>query len=180
MKAITLSTEYISRHPYFKARVDSYQLPSGKVVDPYFFVEIPVSATAMALTKEGEVIFVSQYRHPIGETILELPGGFIDEGEDKLDAIKRELQEETGYTFDDVQFLGTTAGNPGILNNYTHLFLARGGVKTSTQQLDHNEEIEVELKSLEEARDILMKSEIKQSMHALCMFYAFQILDGDR
>lgn len=176
MSIETLSSEYISRHHYFTARKDSYKLASGKIVDPYFVVELPTSAAAMAITANNEVILVEQYRHPIGEKLIELPGGFIDGGENKEEAIQRELLEETGYTFSAIHYLGITAANPGVLNNYTHLFLATGGKKTARQNLDSNEEIEIILKPLEEVRTLLHQSGILQSMHALCLFHGFAFL----
>jgi hypothetical protein len=63
-----------------------------------------------------------------------------------------------------------------VLNNYTHLFLLTGGEETSGQQLDDNEEIRVEPYSLEQARIMLEDGEIMQSMHALCMYRAFDKL----
>jgi 8-oxo-dGTP pyrophosphatase MutT (NUDIX family) len=176
MKINTLRSTYLSNHPYFKAREDAYQLASGKIVDPYFVVELPPSATAMAITAEGEVIMVSQYRHPIGAEILELPGGFIEENENPIEGIARELLEETGYQFNEIIPLGITAANPGLINNFTHLFLATGGVKVKAQELDHNEEIQLTLMPIEKVKSLLLQSEIKQSMHALCIFYALQKL----
>jgi ADP-ribose pyrophosphatase len=172
----TLSSEYINRHHYFTARKDSYVTGSGKIVDPYFVVELPTGAGAMALTQNNEVILIKQYRYPINEIMIEIPGGFIDAGEQPEVAIRRELLEETGYSFDEIHLLGKTALNPGVLNNFTYMFLATGGVKTNAQQLDANEEIEIILKPLEEVRQMLMRHEIKQSMHALCMFYGFEYL----
>lgn len=172
-----LSTEYISRHRFFTARKDSYQTPAGKIVDPYFVVEIPASVTAMAITENNEVILIRQYRYPVNEMVLEIPGGFMDEFEDPQKAVERELLEETGYSFSHIHYLGNTLANPGVLNNYTHMFLATGGKKTASQSLDENEEIEVLLKPLEAVREMLGKNEIKQSMHALCLFHAFQFLD---
>jgi ADP-ribose pyrophosphatase len=177
MQVKTLSSEYISKHPYFNARKDSYVLPSGKLVNPYFVVELPLSAAAMAITEDNQVILAEQYRHPIGEKLLELPGGFIDENESPECAIRRELMEETGYEFESVIHLGITSANPGVLNNFTHLFLATGGRKVAGQQLDSNEEIEIVLKSLEEVKNLLLESKIKQSMHALCLFHGFAYLD---
>ncbi len=177
MEIKTLSSEYLSRHHYFTARRDVYKLPSGKLVDPYFVVELPTSAAAMAITEEGEVLLVKQYRHPVGQELLELPGGFIDEGENPVEAIRRELLEETGYSFAHVQQLGITAANPGVLSNFTYLFIATGGKKTTGQQLDANEEIDIILKPKDEVRNLLLKSGIKQSMHALCLFYGFHYLD---
>ncbi len=170
-----LSSEYLSHHIYFTARRDRCQREDGVIVDPYFVVELPTSATALAFTEEGEVIMARQYRHPIGEVMLETPGGFIDEGEDMITGMRRELLEETGYNFpavESVEYLGKVAANPGVLNNYTYLFLATGGRKITVQQLDHNEEIVVELLSLDELKGMLQRNEIKQSLHANCIFYA--------
>lgn len=171
-----ISSSYINQHKYFSARKDSYETPTGKIVDPYFVVELPPSAGAMAITADNQVLLVKQYRYPINEILYEIPGGFIDPGEDPAQAIARELLEETGYSFNAFHPLSITAANPGVLNNFTHLFLATGGVKIKEQELDPNEEIEIILKPLEEVRAMLMRGEIKQSMHALCLFYGFQYL----
>jgi 8-oxo-dGTP pyrophosphatase MutT (NUDIX family) len=131
----------------------------------------------MAITEDEQVILVQQYRHPIEETVLELPGGFIDAGEDPAKAIARELLEETGYSFSSFTSLGKLAANPGILNNFTHFFLATGGKKTGVQRLDDNEEILTRLFSLAEVRRMLHQYEIKQALHAACLFYAFEKMD---
>lgn len=177
MKWKTLSSKYISRHQYFTARVDQCEMPDGKIVDEYFVVELPESACALALTEDNEAVMVKQYRYPVDDSMLELPGGFIDGGEDPLTGMARELKEETGYEFDKVEYLGKVAANPGVLNNYTHLFLATGGKKVTGQSLDHNEQIEVMLYPVDEVRRMLQQNEIKQALHVCCMLYAFQKLD---
>ncbi|MEO6314728.1 MAG: NUDIX hydrolase [Chitinophagaceae bacterium] len=168
----TLSTKYISNHIYFTARQDRCERADGTIIDPYFVVELPTTATALAFTETGEVILVKQYRHPIGEVIFETPGGFIDPGEEPIAGMQRELQEETGYAFDKIEPLGRIAANPGVLNNFTALFLATGGKKIGEQKLDRNEEIEIVLVSVDRLTEMLMKQEIKQSLHTNCIFYA--------
>ena len=171
-----LSSTYLSHHIYFTAREDKCQMPDGRIVDPYFVVELPSCVCAVAITNDDRVILVKQYRHPIEETIIELPGGFVDEGETIEQAIARELLEETGYSFTSFTPLGKLAANPGILNNYTYLFLAEGGLKLTNQALDGNEEIEIKLYSIEQVQQLLDKNEIKQALHTSCLFYALQKL----
>jgi len=176
----TLSSEYISRHQYFTARKDVCEMPDGKIVEAYYVVELPLTVCALAITEDGKAILVKQYRHPVEETILELPGGFVDKGEEPSRAIGRELLEETGHEFSSIEYLGKVAANPGVLSGYTYLYLARGGKKIRTQSLDHNEEIEVLQVPLEDVREMLAANEIVQALHVSCLVYAFQKLDEAR
>lgn len=171
-----LSSEYINKHIYFTARKDVCEKPDGSIVEPYFVVELPTSVCAMALTENNEVVMVKQYRHPIVEVLLELPGGFTDPGEEAQQSITRELLEETGYSFSQYQYLGKVAANPGVLDNYTHLYLATGGVKIKEQQLDSNEDIEIVLVPLDELKAMLQRNEIVQALHTTCIFYALAAL----
>ncbi len=179
MNWIKLSSEYISKHPYFTARKDVCQMPGGKIVEAYYVVELPASVCALAITEEGNVLMEKQYRHPMEQTIIELPGGFVDTGEEPSRAIERELLEETGYAFSSIQCVGKVSANPGVLSGYTYLYLARGGKKVTTQSLDANEEIELLQIPLEEVRAMLSKNEIVQALHVSCLLYAFQKLDSE-
>lgn len=178
MKWKTLSTEYIANHQYFTARKDVCEIPDGRIVPAYFVVELPVSVCAMAITEDGNVILVNQYRHPVGEILTELPGGFVDTGEDPDKAIARELLEETGYKFDAIDYVGKVAGNPGLLTGYTHLYLAREGKKVAKQSLDDNEQIDLLLVPVEDVRGMLQRNEFVQALHVSCFMYAFQLLDS--
>lgn len=168
----TISSEYLSKHIYFTARRDRCQRNDGVIIDPYFVVELPTAATAFALTADNKVVLVKQYRYPIAEVSLETPGGFVDEGEAFDTAMKRELLEETGYEFDQVEYLGKFAANPGVLNNYTEMFFATGGSKVAGQSLDKNEEIEVVELSIEEVIEQVMAQKIVQAVHVNCIFFA--------
>lgn len=169
-----LSSEYLSRYPYFTARKDKCETPDGKIVPSYYVVELPTTVCAVAITEENEVLMVSQYRHPVKETLLEIPGGFIDEGETPEEAMRRELKEETGYEFETVLNVGKIAANPGVLDNYTYLFLAKGGRKTSEQHLDQNEELQVEKISILELKNLFLENKIMQALHNSCIFYSLR------
>lgn len=176
MKWKILSSEYICNHQYFTARKDKCETPDGKIIDEYFVVELPATVCGLALTEEDEVLMVKQYRHPIEETLIEIPGGFIDKNETHEEAMRRELKEETGYEFSSLTEVGKIAANPGVLNNFTYLFLAQGGKKTSEQKLDKNEELEIELISLKELKQLFLDNKIMQATHNSCVFYALREL----
>ncbi len=137
--------------------------------------EFPTWVAAVALTDDDKVILVRQYRHAIQETIIELPGGCVDVTDKNIDeAIKRELLEETGYSFSAVEYLGKTSPNPSTNSNFLHMYLLRGGKKVQHQQLDYNEQIEVGLVSIEELIELLQNNKIVQAMHVAAIFFALQ------
>ena len=174
--AETLSSEYIEQHQYFNATRNAYRLASGKIVDPYFVVELPSSACVLGITKDKKCILVKQYRYPVNEILYELPGGFIEPNEFPELAVLREMEEETGHVFKEAIALGFTYANPGVLNNKTHLFLALDGTLEKIPSLDMNEEISIELVDLYKLKQMLKGGEFLQSMHALCIYRALEKL----
>lgn len=174
MKWETLSSEYLFNDMWFKVRKDVCRTPQGKIVEPYYVYEFPDWVSAVALTEEGKVVMVKQYRHAVGEVCLEIPGGCVDDTDADLEtAVSRELQEETGYSFTNYRYLGKISSNPSTNNNMMHMFLATGGRKTSPQSLDQNEEIEVELYTIDQVKELIRDNKIIQSMHVTCFLYAF-------
>jgi len=172
-----LSSEYLFNDLWFKVRKDICESPSGKIINPYYVYEFPEWATAFALTEDNKVLIVKQYRHPIGEVITELPGGCVDDTDkDFQTAIARELLEETGYIFTSYESLGKISANPSTNTNWMHMFLARGGRKVAEQKLDFNEEIIVELYSINELKTLLKENRIVQAMHVTCILYALEKL----
>jgi ADP-ribose pyrophosphatase len=168
-----ISSEYLSHDVWGTVRKDVCQTAEGKIIDPYYVYEFPTWVTAVAITEEGKIIIERQYRYALDVTCYEIPGGCVDETDSSLEmAIARELLEETGYRFARYEYLGKTSANPSTNNNWMHMFLATGGRYEKEQQLDHNEEIEVYLFSLDEVKKLLAENQIIQSMHVTTLYYA--------
>jgi len=172
-----VSSEYLFRDSWLTARKDTCRKPDGTLVTPYYVMEYPDWACAVALTEDKQVVLVRQYRHAIGRSIMELPGGVIDKTDaSPLEGVRRELMEETGYAFRNIEPLGVISANPSTNNNLMHLFLATGGVKVGEQHLDENEDIEVHLVSIPQLKEMLRRNEILQSLHVTCILYALEKL----
>ncbi len=151
-----LKSEYLFKDTWFTVRKDTCETPEGKIISPYYVYEFPTWVSALALTEDNKVIMVKQYRHAIQETIIEVPSGCVDDTDkDYQSAIARELLEETGYQFTHFEPLGKISPNPSTNTNWMYMFLATGGVKVSGQQLDHNEDIEVELIEIDELQRLV-------------------------
>ena len=162
MKWKTLSQKYLIEKPWLTARVDKVELPTGAIIDEYYVLEYPDWVNTIAITKEGEFVFVRQYRYAIGKTVNELCAGVIEKGEDPMVAAKRELMEETGFGGGNWQKWMTISANPSTHTNLTHCYLATDVERMDVQHLDQAEDIEVRLFSREEVMDMLEKGEIWQ------------------
>ena len=178
MKWKTLSSKYLFNDRWFKVRKDVCETPGGKIVDPYYVYEFPTWVGAVPVTEDGKIVMVRQYRHALGETIIEIPCGCVDDTDKNFqEAIARELLEETGYLFSTYDYLGRISPNPSTNTNLLHMFLARGGKKIAEQALDENEDIEVVLLTIDQLKKLLRENKIVQSMHVSCIMYALEKLN---
>jgi len=174
----TLSSEYISKENWFTVRKDTCEKPDGKIVNDYYVFEFPEWVTCLALTEDGKVILEKQYRHAAKEVCIELPGGCVDPTDNTLeDAIRREMLEETGFSFETMHYLGRISANPSTNANMMHMFIATGGKLVQEQQLDHNEEIEVLQVTMEELMQLMEEKRFLQAMHLSTIFYGLRYLD---
>lgn len=97
----------------------------------------------LALTTEGRLVLVRQFRFGIDEFSLEIPGGAMEAGENPIEAGLRELREETGFTGTRARLLGTVHPNPAIQSNRCHFVLVEEAVQSAALEWDADEEIEV-------------------------------------
>ena len=175
MKWKTISSRKLFSETWMTVRADTCQRPDGSIVEPYYVYDFPEWVTAVALTKDGKVILERQYRHALGVTGLEIPGGCVDKTDASFEAaIARELLEETGYRFEKMEYLGKTSSNPSTNSNLMHMFLATGGEKVQEQQLDAGEEIEVLQVSIDEFVQLVKDKQFMQSMHLAAIYLALE------
>ncbi|MEG0795729.1 MAG: NUDIX hydrolase [Odoribacter sp.] len=169
-----LSSEYISRMPWFTVRKEKVELPNGSMIPSYYVLEYPAWICVIAVTREGELVMERQYRHGLGQVNYELCAGVVDAPDRSfMDAAKRELLEETGYGNGSWRQLMKVCANPGTHSNMTYCFLAMGVEPVAERCLEATEDIAVELLSASEVRELLRRDEIVQSIHAAALWRYF-------
>lgn len=148
-----LSSEYVVQSPWYRLRRDACRLPDGTVIDPYYVREHAGFAVVFAITPADQVVFARQYKHGVGEFVLELPAGAIEVGEEPLACAKRELEEETGYVSDDFVPVAEYIADPTSSTGKLFLFIARGALPEGVRALDPAEDIDTLLVPLDRVVD---------------------------
>ena len=116
---------------FLQLQRDTVRLPDGKITTREF-IRHPGAVVILPLFDDGTVLLERQFRYPVGKVFIEFPAGKIDQGEDALTCAKRELQEETGYTATDWQFLCTIHNALGYSDEHLEIFVARGLIAGET------------------------------------------------
>jgi ADP-ribose pyrophosphatase len=167
----TLKSEVVFNHKWYTLRRDHVELPSGHQMDDYFVSVRPDVVLTFPVTEDGHVLFVRQYKHAAGDIFIELPGGVIDPHEkDPLEAAKRELLEETGYTTDEMEPLIEVIDNPTKDTNRVYYYLARQVREVAAQDLDESEHIEVLRVPLEDVEHMVLSGKVNVAGSvALCL-----------
>lgn len=164
-----------SRHIHPRYRLDTVELANGKTFEP-MVCEFRSWANVLALTKNNEVVLVRQYRHGVQEALLELPGGIVDDGENPLEGVRRELMEETGYAAQNIVEVGRIYPNPAFQHNTLFCYIATGAEKVGEQHFDETEEIEVHLMPLDDLVEMAKRGEFLHALHVAVLFQALAYL----
>ena len=161
-----MSFEIEQREPIYQGRAFRVErlgirLPNGKK-RLFDLVDHNPSITVIPVTEDGQVLFVRQHRVVISETMLELPAGVLEDGEDPLEGARRELREETGMDAREMIKLGAVYLVPGYCNEFMHFYLARGLFPAPLAQ-DEDEFIDLERFSLAETYRMARSGELNDS-----------------
>src|SRR3989344_396707 len=122
----------------------------GELVSDFYSVRRSDAAFIVAVTEEGQIPLVYQYKNGVKDLIWQIPAGFIDRGERPEQAARRELAEETGFVADKFELFGCFSSHSSLSDNKDYFFFARSAKKQREQNLDQHEEIEVKLFDFEE------------------------------
>lgn len=162
MKWKLLRSEYLLKTRWLTVRKDHIKMPSGVEIDDYYVLEYPDWINVIAITKDGRFVIERQYRHGTQSIDFELCAGTIEQGEQPINAAKRELLEETGYGGGDWQLFCESSPNPAAMTTANYTFLAEGVEYTGGRHLEKTEDIEVQLMSFEEIKQLVMNGGIRQ------------------
>lgn len=177
MKWQILKSKYVIDDRWLKVRSDKCIMPDGQVVEPYYVFEYPNWVNVFGITKENKVVLVKLYRHGIGKTVVELPSGAMEDSDKSpMDAAKRELLEETGYTSDNFTQTGVVSPNTSNHSNLTYCFLARDLECVTSPKPDRTEEIETVLIPFEQSIKMHKNGEFLQALHVSSIYYALNYL----
>ena len=119
----TVSSQLIFNGRAVKLRIDTVQTASGRKTTREI-VEHADCVAIIAVDAEDKVLLVKQFRKPVEKELLEIPAGGIDPGESPEDAVRREMQEESGYLPQKLERLGGFYSAPGYCTEYLSLYLA--------------------------------------------------------
>jgi ADP-ribose pyrophosphatase len=149
-------------------RVDQVAMPGGSVAERDVIVH-PGAVGVVALREDGTVLLLRQYRHPVGETLWELPAGILDvDDEPALQAAQRELGEEAFLTARAWSVLVDMYSSPGMSNEAVRIYLARDIEEIPEQQryegVDEEADMERHWIALDDAVERILQGEITNNL----------------
>lgn len=161
---------------FLKVQRDQVRLPDGKsAVREY--IKHPGAVVILPLFDDGSVLLERQFRYPLDQVFIEYPAGKIDPNEDSLVCAKRELQEETGYTAKDWQFVCTIHNAIAYSDEHLDIYLARGLVEGESN-LDDEEFLETVKLPFSDVMEFVHQGKITDVKTIIGTFWLDKILAG--
>ncbi|MEH7301404.1 NUDIX hydrolase [Neobacillus drentensis] len=156
----TLHSEEIFSGKVISLHLQDVELPNGKQ-SKREIIKHPGAVAILAITDDKKVVMVEQYRKALERTIVEIPAGKLEKGEEPAICARRELEEETGYECESLELLTSFYTSPGFADEIVHVYLATGLTKKeNSAALDEDEFVNLEELTLEEAQQYVQKQKI--------------------
>jgi ADP-ribose pyrophosphatase len=172
-----LSSREVAEYEMFRVREDRSRSPKDAEAHTFHVAVSPGGVAVLAVTGDGQLVMVEQFRHGTRRPSLELPSGVVDGGEKPEEAACRELREETGFEGDEPRVLGCFELNPSWQKTEVHAVLVRGARRGGEQDEDEGEDIRVRLLSVDEVRRRVVAGEIDAAA-TLCALALWDWKDG--
>ena len=174
---IKIESEPVYDGHFLNVNRDTVRLPNGKeAVREYF--NHPGAVVILPVFDDGNVLLERQFRYPLDRVFIEFPAGKIDPGEDPLVCAKRELQEETGYTASNWQFVCTIHNAIAYSDEHLDIYLARG-LTEGPSALDDGEFLDVYKAPLGELMDGVRSGQVTDVKTIIGAFWLDKISRGD-
>ncbi|MDQ2987905.1 MAG: NUDIX hydrolase [Pseudomonadota bacterium] len=161
---------------FLKVTRDRISLPDGAETHREF-IRHPGAVVILPVFDDGNVLLERQFRYPLDQVFIEYPAGKIDPGEDPLECAKRELQEETGYTASEWQFVCTIHNAIAYSDEHLDLYLARG-LTAGEAQLDDGEFLETFRATVPEMLGMIRSGQVTDVKTVIGTFWLEKILAG--
>jgi len=172
----TLSSRPIYQNPWTSVREDIVKMPNGETTI-YGVVETGEAVGVLPFVDESNVILVRQYRYVFDENNRwEIPTGGVKTGESLLEAAHRELCEETGCDAEQLEHINTFYTIKSVMYEIAHLYIGRGLTQVQAMP-DETEFLEIETFSFDDVLQMVLKSEIRDSMTVIAVLLAARQLD---
>ena len=171
-----LSGDLVQKGTIIDYYQDTVQVPNGNIVK-WDFIGHKGAAAVVPVREDGKILMVRQYRNALDRYTLEIPAGGLNGIDEPTQvAAARELEEETGYRSENVDFLITIRTTVAFCNEKIDIYVAHNLIK-SHQHLDEDEFINVEAYTIEELMDMIYDTTIQDSK-TICalMTYAHKYL----
>ncbi|WP_211329301.1 NUDIX domain-containing protein [Ammoniphilus oxalaticus] len=165
----TIRTEQIYDGKIIRVQVDDVELPNGNRAKREI-VRHSGAVAVIAITSEGRMVFVRQFRKPLDQTILEIPAGRLEAGEDPADCAKREMIEETGYRAEQMKFVTKFYTSPGFADELLYIYEGVSLTKGEAQP-DQDEFVELVELTLDEAFERIEAGEIIDAKTILAVYH---------
>ncbi len=172
----TISGETIYEGKIITLRVEQVELPDGNQATREL-IQHPGAVSIIPITADGKIVLVEQYRKALERTLIEIPAGKIDPGEEPAVTAIRELEEETGYGAKEFTYIQSFATSPGFADEVIHMYLAQNLYAIENPAAgDEDEFIGLLEVTLEEAEEMVVSGKIYDAKTAFAVLYAKNLL----
>lgn len=172
----TMKSDKVYEGKILNLKVDTVEMPDKKY-SKREIVEHPGGVAIVAITSEGSMVLVKQYRKPVESFLVEIPAGKLELNEEPRETAIRELKEETGLESDKITYISEFYTSPGYSDEKIHLFLAED-LRKVEYIAEPGEFLEIIELPIEELTKMVKRGEIVDSKTIIGIFIAQKLIEG--